>query len=200
MTENKNLSVLEYAGTLSFLLDPAQFYSPGEHRILQNSGISCLCPCFATELNGARQFIYLTDGLSTFADVCSQGKEIKTAALVTSAVRGISEVAKNEFLSVRNVDASLDHIFVDPVTLNVSFIYFPVNCGYYRDRFCFEQVLRTRLARCLMEKEFLTDPECMRLISSLQDLSIPMERLLPARAARAAALVHESAGGSVKSV
>ena len=87
-------------------------------------------------------------------------------------------VKSNGFLSCKNIDLSLEHIYVDPLTNHVRLIYLPLNVDLYSDMFQFERSLRTEICKAIKMSSSLNSPQTNKLLKNLNDETVPIENLI----------------------
>lgn len=177
LIENNYVTEMKFGTNFAYVLNDNNSFLPTEYKVLQGQSDSCFLRCMKMYLNGNIQLFYITESNVSFLSLLSTVNADSFLTIVSNLFGNILEAKINGFLSCRNIDISLDHIFVDPSTLKVKLVYVPIRNTIYNDDSTFENEIRTILIKLISESVNLSAPSVMYLSSNLQNGSISLENI-----------------------
>ena len=177
LIEKEYVKEMNYGSNFAYVLNDNNSFLPTEYKVLQGQANKCFLPCMKMYLNGKIQLFYLTGTNVSLLSLLSRMNSETFLTIVSNLFGNIIEAKVNGFLSCRNIDISLDHIFVDPSTLKVKLIYIPIRNSLYNDDTSFENEIRTDLIKLISDSINLSSPKTMHLSSNLQNGSMSLESI-----------------------
>ena len=66
---------------------------------------------------------------------------------ITEIFRSLLEIKKVGFLSIRNVLTDVSHIFVDPTTNKIKWIYLPISNDLYKSEAAYEKEVLSEIKK-----------------------------------------------------
>ena len=177
LIEKEYVKEINYGTNFAYVLNDNNSFLPTEYKVLQGQANKCFLPCMKTYLNGKIQLFYLTGTNVSLLSLLSRMNSETFLTIVSNLFGNIIEAKVNGFLSCRNIDISLDHIFVDPSTLKVKLIYIPIRNSLYNDDTSFENEIRTDLIKLISDSINLSSPKTLHLSSNLQNGSLSLESI-----------------------
>jgi hypothetical protein len=129
-------------------------------------------------LNGRIQLYYITEEYIQLSKLILSIDADIFISITSDFISHIMSVKSNGFLSCKNIDLSLEHIYVDPLTNHVRLIYLPLNVDLYSDMFQFERSLRTEICKAIKMSSSLNSPQTNKLLKNLNDETVPIENLI----------------------
>lgn len=177
MTHYNDITDMPCGANVSYVLNDADSFSPTEYKVLQSQTNGPFVKCMKMLYNGAPQLYYLTQGSVSLSSTINTLESDTAAAIVSNLLTCFAEVENNGFLSCRNVDVSLDRIYLDPITYKVKLIYLPLKNRLFDDRASVEEKLRSELSSTLNEISSFASSRVKHLCSELLDRSLSFEEL-----------------------
>lgn len=167
----------ECGNNFSYVLNENSVFSNTDYKILQGNDNGPFVKAMRITLNGTPQMFYLTAGLRSFGAMLPQLNADRFITIAANIFHSVYEVKNNGFLKMRNVDVTMEHIYIDPLTNKALLIYLPLTKGFYDDDTVFETEFRAAFAKIILGISTLTSPKTMQLFSNLQNSSIPIEHV-----------------------
>lgn len=162
----KNMQCIHLGDNFAYLLpDPSDFLST-EYKVVQNEKDHCVLPCMRVKFNGKTQLYYVKKGVS----LRSVAHSINLQAfrtVMTNLISNLIHLDTNGFLSLRNIDLSMDRIFIDQQTWKVFLVYLPSRIHFFEDDNAFENELRRMLMQILSENPMLSTREGISMRDAL---------------------------------
>lgn len=151
----------------AYILSDSSLFLPTEYKVLRSQTGSGFVRCMKMLYNGKLQMYYFTENLKSLASMqhCLDSDSFLT--IVANLFADIVAVDHNGFLSCRNIDISLDRIYVDPATCKVQLIYLPISQRLFEDRASFEKSLRGDLIRLITNTPAVSSPLTHQLAADL---------------------------------
>ena len=162
---------------LSYVLNEASEFQITDYKILQSNDKGTFVKCMKMLFNGKIQLFYLVNGLRSFESMLSMMDSDKFITITANIFQSVLEVRGNGFLRIGNIDSSMKHIYIDPMTSKTYLLYLPLKKGFYPDDVTFENEFRASFAKLILGVSTLTSPETMQLFANLQNAAIPMEKI-----------------------
>lgn len=161
----------------SYILSKESLFSNTDYKILQSNENGTFVKTMKMSFNGKIQMFYLTDGLKNFSSLLPQLDPEHFIVLVSNIFNSVLEVKNNGFLRISNIDISLEHIYINPLTDKAYILYLPTTTGFYNNDAVFENDLRALFAKLILTSNALASSKTMRLFSNLQNSSISLEHV-----------------------
>lgn len=178
LAKNKLIVEQKCEDNFAYTLDEALLFSNTDYKVLQSSDKGAFVKCMKLFFNGKIQMLYMTSGLKPFSAIVSQLDPDRFIVIVEDIFRNIFYTKSNGFLKVRNIDVSMEHLYVDLMTNDVYLIYLPTKTGFYSDDFILENELRDSLAQAILVNGNLASPKTMKLYMNLRDSSIQFQEVM----------------------
>lgn len=163
---------------MSYVLRDNSVFSSTGYKVLQNQKNDCFVKCCKMILNGRIQLYYITEEYIQLSKLISSINADVFITIISDFISNIMSVKSNGFLSCKNIDVSLEHIYVDPLTNHVRLIYLPLNVDLHSDMFQFERSLRTEICKAIKMSSSLNSPQTNKLLKNVNDETIPIENLI----------------------
>lgn len=177
LVEKEYVKELLCGSNFSYILTDSGLFSATEYKVLQSQAGGCFVKCMRMLYNGQVQIYYLANQLKPFANLIPSLDPERFMSIVVNLFADILKVRSNGFLSCQKVDISFEHIYVNPITLNVSLVYVPVNRTIYSDQASFENEIRTGLIKLISGVSNLQSSATKQLSMDLSDGVLSMEDL-----------------------
>ena len=177
LIETGLLTEQECGNNFSYVLNENSLFSNTDYKILQSNDNGTFVKSMRITLNGKIQILYLSAGLRSFGAMLPQLDADKFVIIMSNIFHSMYEVKNNGFLKMRNIDMTMEHIYIDPLTNKARLIYLPVTKGFYDDDNVFETEFRAAFAKIILGISNLASPKTMQLFSNLQNSSIPIEHI-----------------------
>lgn len=165
----------ECGNNFSYILNEGTVFSNTDYKILQSNDNGTFVKSMRITLNGKIQMLYLSAGLRSFGAMLPQLDADKFITVVANIFHSVYDVKNNGFLKMRNIDVTMEHIYIDPLTNKALLIYLPATKGFYDDDNVFETEFRAAFAKIILGISTLASPKTMQLFANLQNSSIPIE-------------------------
>ena len=181
MIKNEKLMIYDELvcnSNISYVLRDNSVFSSTGYKVLQNQKNDCFVKCCKMILNGRIQLYYITEEYIQLSKLISSINADIFISIISDFISNIMSVKSNGFLSCKNIDVSLEHIYVDPLTNHVRLIYHPLNVDLYSDMFQFERALRTEICKAIKMSSSLSSPQTNKLFQNLNDETVPIENLI----------------------
>lgn len=149
LVEKQCVRELECGSNVSYVLNESGVFSATEYKVLQSQASGCFVRCMKMLYNGRVQIFYLTNQHKSLENLIPTLNPERFMSIVINLFSNILKVKSNGFLSCQKVDISFRHIYVDPITLNVSLVYLPVTQKVHPDDSSFENEVRTGLIKLI---------------------------------------------------
>lgn len=163
---------------MSYVLRDNSVFSSTGYKVLQNQKNDCFVKCCKMILNGRIQLYYIAEEYIQLSKLILSIDADIFISITSDLISHIMSVKSNGFLSCKNIDLSLEHIYVDPLTNHVRLIYLPLNVDLYSDMFQFERSLRTEICKAIKMSSSLNSPQTNKLLKNLNDETVPIENLI----------------------
>lgn len=160
---------------LSYIVKADDLLSTTDYKVLVNHENGCFVKCMKIMYNGMPQLFYLTQGYRPLAGLLHDMEPEKFVVVAMDIFRCLKEVRNNGFLSCRNIDIQLDHIFVDTNTYKVYLIYLPLKESFFDDEKYCEIELRSSLIKLILGMPHVNSPVIVRFLTRLQNLSLSVD-------------------------
>lgn len=179
--EESRLKELIYAEecdeNLAYILKRSDIVSPTEYKVMESFDEDIFVKMMKILINGRQVFYYLT---GEYRPVLSAAPKLSSAGLISligSIIENASKLKKNGFLTCKNVDASIEHIYMMKNTYKAAFIYLPVRETIYADEAEFEKKLRTALVKIAKGAKESNAEGIEELIKELEDTNVPLTEI-----------------------
>ena len=150
--------IMNYGKAMAFVLEDEKLFNPTQYKLLEAQMNNRLLPCMKMHYNGKIQLYYPVRDLKPLSNVLPSLDADSLLTVAANILSAASEVQCNGILSWNNLGLSVHHIFVEPATLQLSLLYFPVSKLLYS-----EEELRRNLAQMFQNHSRLS-PENKRMI------------------------------------
>ncbi|MBM6694905.1 FHA domain-containing protein [Pseudoflavonifractor capillosus] len=177
LVEKQYVKELVCGSNFSYILAEGGLFSATEYKVLQSQASGCFVQCMKMLYNGNIQIYYLANQLKPFANLIPSLDPERFMAVVINLLGNILKVRNNGFLNCQKIDVSFEHIYVNPITLNVGLVYLPVNHTIYPDQSSFENEIRTGLIKLISGVSNLQSPATMQLSMDLSNGTLSIEDL-----------------------
>lgn len=172
MTEIESLS------NIAYILQDESFFVPTEYKVLRNSNIEQLVSCVKMLFNGKVELYYLTQDYKPLTSQIRRLNADDFLTVIGSYLSAVNVVQGNGFLSVRNIDASPEKIFIKQSENKAYLIYVPVKHHLYEDILSFERDFENGIVRLLSENNYLNSKKLQSFADKLRADNISIEGLL----------------------
>lgn len=167
--ENKNiLHEISCGNNFAYILNDNVNFVSIDYKVLQSQTMGIFIRCLKMHYNGKVQLYYMTDGYRAMSEMMTEMTPDFLVNVAVNLLGNLIEVESNGFLCIRNIELSWTKIFVDPVTLNVKFVYLPIDIKLFDSDMEFENRLRSNIVQ-FIQKYFLVKNERMKRF--LSDIS-----------------------------
>lgn len=153
----------------AYILSDSNLFLPTEYKVLRSQTGNGFVRCMKMLYNGKLQMYYFTEELKPLSAMLHFLDADTFLTIVANLFADIETVNNNGFLSIRNVDISPDHIYVDPASCKVQLIYLPVSERLFEDRVAFENTLRQNLMRLITVTPAVSSPLTHQLVADLSN-------------------------------
>lgn len=175
LVENKIISEMNCGSNLSFILNDNSMFQLTDYKVLHSQKDSCFIKCMKMLYNGKIQLYYFTSELKPLSMLIKSLNENTFLTILSNFLSSIISVKSNGFLCCKNIDASFNHIYVDPNTYKVSLIYLPLNEHLFESDAMFENEIKVSLIKLLSASSPLTSSKVSQIISELQNGTFNIE-------------------------
>lgn len=163
---------------VSYILGKETLFAVTDYKILQNDVDDVLVKCRKLLLNGKIQLLYFTEGLQSLESAMSDQNADLLLEILKNIIDTVQKIKNNGFLKIENIVVGAKHIYIDPATLKVQFLYLPLSRNLFSEEQFFIKKLRSMLAKSLTEKGHLQEGRLQVLYENLQNTSIPLQSVL----------------------
>lgn len=177
LLENGDIKQLDCGTNFSYILNDNSMFLVSDYKMLQKQSESNFVKCMKMLYNGRIQLYYSTQSLRPLTSVLNNIDENKFYDIIMNLISQVNKVMQNGFLSCRNVDLSLEHIFVNSDTYNISLTYLPVSKKIYDSDTLVEKELRALLIQLIDENPRFSQGKAKKLLAKLNDSSITFEQI-----------------------
>lgn len=175
--QDKMLTEMKVGDGLALLPAEDSSVSATEYKLMQSQFDNGLVKCMKLLYNGRTELFYETAGLKPLTATIGQMGFAQLLLTVRNLIESIVNIKNNGFLSETKVDASPDHIFIDPSTYKVKLIYLPLTTHFTESGAFFENRVREELTRAIMFSGLMSSPDVKALVSDLSNGNLPLESL-----------------------
>lgn len=192
LIENHYVSETKYGTNFAYVLNDDSSFLPTEYKMLQGQTESIFLKCMKMYFNGKIQLFYLT---KTYISLCSILPRLNSETFLTvvsNLFGNIIEAKNHGFLSCKHIDASFDHVFIDPLTYKVKLVYIPAQNNLYDDVSSFENEIRINLIKTISEMSNIGSTQTMYLSSDLQNGSVALESIFLKLSGKSSNIITES--------
>lgn len=180
------------AQNIAYVLNDNSLFFLAGFKVIQNQEKNGYVKCAKMTYNGKIKLIYFTSSLKSLSSLLPLTSAGNFINIMNNLFHTIIEIKKNGFLDWRNIDISLDKIFVDSNTLSVYLIYVPINrFGAGPGEEFLENELRAALIKAINSTPSLQAPVVERIKSELSNGKSSMETLYKYICAEAESDKHE---------
>lgn len=175
----KDLIYEKYNGNdLVYVLSRADLISLTEYKVMEGLDDEIFVKMMKILINGRPALYYLTDEYRPVLSIVPNLSKAGLIAVIRSIIENASKLKNNGFLTCKNVEASIEHIYVTKNTYKAAFIYLPVRETIYEDEAEFERKLRISIAKIAKSTD-KKETDCIKeLIKELEDVNIPLAVVL----------------------
>lgn len=170
--EEKKIIEMNYGLDFAYVLTEEILVSATEYKVLKNQKDSSFLRCVETKYNGKSQLYYVAKDYKPFSSLLRRIDASTFVTIIGKLIFNILQLKNNGFLSCQNILLSMDKIFVDMGTLNVSMVYLPINRHLYDSTAEFDNELRTQIIQAVSGVLTLKSNETMHLVRCLTDSSM----------------------------
>lgn len=147
LTENGMLQEVSCGANFSYVLADEVRIQPTEYKVMQDRNVNCLVKCMRIKYNDRDALFYHIAGMKPFINEFRAVDSNTAAELIVALLKSVVDLKNVGFLSVVNIDSSLQRIYLDAHTNQVRLVYLPINQHFYPDESAFENALRGALVR-----------------------------------------------------
>lgn len=150
-------------------------FSETDFQILQNQKMEGFIECRKLTYNGKIKLVFMTQRYQNIEDLIKISDGDGLQKICAHYIKSILSIEKNGFLDLSCISRSLEHIWVDKVSCQVRFVYYPLksrrNCG---NRKKVEYELRNLLVNLLKELHKEEIPWLLEFEKEMADDSISL--------------------------
>ncbi len=162
------------SNTIQYVINDNNLFSLTEFKVLKNQTASFI-RCEHVMYNGKVKLIYFSSDYKSLQSIISMLNAEDFLLIVAELFKNITEIEENGFLVCKNLDLSIDKIFVDN-NMQVYLIYLPLN-NYDLDKYSFENNLRTNLINLINNTTNLYSESISKLSFYLSNSSYTLSQL-----------------------
>lgn len=112
---------------IGYLIENNEVFYNTEFQIIQKDTGNDFVKCYRSVQNGHIKLIYDIEGYRLFSSIVNTLNENQFLQLIYKYIFSLEKIKRNGFISLQNIDESVNRIFVDMKTLSIKFICVPVN-------------------------------------------------------------------------
>ena len=176
--DKKYLTEMQCGANFAYVLLDSNDFLSTDYKILQGYSDEVLIKCMKMQLNGRIQLYYLTKAYKPLNAIRNNLNADSMLLVVKGFLSGVLEVKNNGFLSMRNLDISLDKVFVNPNTFKIGLIYIPVSRHLFEDDAEFEKTFRSVLAGFIEANRFALNDKTYQISQDLKNTSLELDNIL----------------------
>lgn len=174
MQEDK-ITELQYENNISYILKDSSFFQSTEFKVLCHQQNGVFVHSSKMMLNGKVQLYYYSGNFVSLESVMKAEKIDDNWKLVTELFCSLLEVKKIGFLSISNIVTEASHIFVEPTTGKVRWIYLPILTSCQKSEKVFEREILEEVKQELTP--LLSDTEKER-IDEIWEINQTLEQVV----------------------
>lgn len=148
---NDTVKELYCDNNLSYILNDPALFQTTEFKVLCHQHNSIFVDVTKMTFNGNIQLYYFT---GKYIPMNAAVEELNTAnvwTFITEIFKSLLEIKKVGFLSIRNVLTDVSHIFVDPTTNKIKWIYLPISNDSYKSEVAYEKEVLSEIKKEIMK-------------------------------------------------
>lgn len=176
LAENR-ITEMPCGTNLSYILNDNSLFLPTEYKVLQSQKDNNFVKCMKMLLNGKIQLYYFSDKFKPLSSLILNIDADRLMTVISNLIAAVISVKNNGFLTIKNIDASFDKIFVDPNTYTVRLVYLPIKEHFFDDDAMFENAIRSMLVKQVTELPYLSVQQATKLVSDFQNSLLSMDDL-----------------------
>ncbi len=176
LAENR-ITEMPCGTNLSYILNDNSLFLPTEYKVLQSQKDNSFVKCMKMLLNGKIQLYYFSDKFKPLSSLILNIDADRLMTVISNLIAAVISVKNNGFLTIKNIDASFDKIFVDPNTYTVRLVYLPIKEHFFDDDAMFENAIRSMLVKQVTELPYLSVQQATKLVSDFQNSLLSMDDL-----------------------
>lgn len=176
LAENR-ITEMPCGTNLSYILNDNSLFLPTEYKVLQSQKDNSFVKCMKMLLNGKIQLYYFSDKFKPLSSLILNIDADRLMTVISNLIAAVISVKNNGFLTIKNIDASFDKIFVDPNTYTVRLVYLPIKEHFFDDDAMFENAIRSMLVKQVTELPYLSVQPATKLVSDFQNSLLSMDDL-----------------------
>lgn len=165
----------DYGNDYSYILLDNNMFSLTEYKFLQSQSEDMFIKCMKMLHNGKTQFYYAPGEYKRLKNLIRSISSENARIIITNFLKDIVEIKNNGFLSYRNIDFSLDKIFVNTKEYNVKLTYLPLAVSNDERTADGEKQLRENIVRVINEFSMVLFSGINRLTRELQNFETSIE-------------------------
>lgn len=165
----------DYGNDYSYILLDNNMFSLTEYKVLQSQSEDMFIKCMKMLHNGKTQFYYAPGEYKRLKNLIRSISSENAKIFITNFLKDIVEIKNNGFLSYRNIDFSLDKIFVNTKEYNVKLTYLPLAVSNDERTADGEKQLRENIVRVINEFSMVLFSGINRLTRELQNFETSIE-------------------------
>lgn len=170
------LTLLQHTQYTAYLLAQDTLFSPTEFKMLKHLNANGFLPCEQVRYNGKIKLVYLSANYTPLSNYVYALDEDVFLTLVRNLLQVMIDMKSNGFLTYKNLDLALNHIFVESTTRAVKLIYLPITTEMsYSVQL--EYKLRASLIDLVNQTPGLHTGYMRTICESLANGSLPLEAL-----------------------
>lgn len=177
MVDNEILTEMNCGTNFAYILKDNNRFLTTEYKVLQSQTDGCFLHSMKMLYNGQIELYYMSDNCKSFSALDSVLDADGFLAVAGNLLDAVREVKNNGFLVCRNLDISLEKIYVDTATYKVRLVYLPVDRPLFQDDTEFESQLRTGLIKAIGSRADKNVPGLIKLSSDLADATLTLEEV-----------------------
>lgn len=176
LAENR-ITEMPCGTNLSYILNDNSLFLPTEYKVLQSQKDNSFVKCMKMLLNGKIQLYYFSDKFKPLSSLILNIDADRLMTVISNLIAAVISVKNNGFLTIKNIDASFDKIFVDSNTYTVRLVYLPIKEHFFDDDAMFENAIRSMLVKQVTELPYLSVQQATKLVSDFQNSLLSMDDL-----------------------
>lgn len=178
LVETGYLSEMKCGTNFAYTLSDNGMFQATEYKVLQSQAKGGFVRCMKMLYNGKTQLYYITGGNKPFSSMIQSLDADGYITVFANMLSGIIAVKNNGFLSCQNLDISFEHIYIDPMTLQVYFVYLPLYRHAYAEYSYFENEFRASLVKLISSMGNSVSPKILQFSADLSNGMFKLEDLM----------------------
>lgn len=175
LLRNDSVRELLCENNFSYILEDSALFQTTEFKVICHQHNSVFVEIIKMMLNGKIQIYYLTGKYMPLDVAIKEIKVFNLWSFITEIFSSLLEIKKDGFLSIGNVLTDMNHIFVEPATNKIKWIYLPISNDLYKNEAVFEKEVISELKRGL--KRLLNAYDAER-VAELIDEDLALEQVI----------------------